>query len=588
MGPQRIFVILFIFSTASTAFAATPKEIDCWKLLTDGSPKIRRQAEDILNTELKNQNFTEKIGNGLMLLRDTDYFRPRLEFLQRNGRLTLNQVKLNSFTNLGKYESKVPMTFIIGDQKYYVIHAKTLDELRSVKSADLKKAAAEGKESKRAEPPPTQPTQPTQPEPALPVTTLPSLRPTRQPPPVKVWWFPVREFTVGKKFQLCASGSKTHLSAERPVGIVTFFNRPGWAVFDYDFLRMSGIDGLTTILKRETGINHVDDQIIRQVLSLIAAPPEQVDTVSALRLRGEGGKARMDDLVRDQKIMVTEFPDETKKRIVIIPLMSLQDSDPRAKSQMEYLDKPETDRSWKDDNEKPLPPPVKDPSKDIYLEKAPPIKSMVVSFGPDAKWHRFLPNQSYFDRQMWINLHLAIPVNWKEGEYELPLIWFDQNHEVRIASVIFLFSRQENGDVFLNIQSIQELNEDFQRDYFQKFARFHRIANSTFTYPRERGIHVGTFKTNELILPGYVQAKIMMKHRLEMPDIRNILSRLIGASRIDRGAFLAKVEYGAYLYDVIIKKTENNNFVILSMYVRGGDDAWSYIQQSLGFMGYAP
>lgn len=601
-----LYAVLTLFSPLTGAADGNGVEaekesglpVTCWELLMSESVNSKKAAYARLHADLDEFASTEQLGKKEVMFRDGayNYFAKRVLFLNESGKLRLVNVNVNRFSDLPHYRDLIDIgsqpprgiVFSLDNVNYFVVPSEIFREMRSITAKDLhkedpnqNKAPAERIKGMakidRLGGTISTPTSFSAPVLSQTHLTVPSL-----PSQTKLNRWSLSEFTIDKKWEFIFAPSRSRLSPERPLAIISFFNRPGWIALDFNFFKLYGVDQAVSMITRVTGIKQLDQLTLNKLSSLYTQSEKEIETIPSRRLRGDGGRARMNDLVRDQKIMVAESVDGERHRVIIIPLMSLQDEDPRP---VKHTDEkratpPPTNVLQKfSDSFAPPAPVARNPLTDIYADNAPAIKSLVVFLNSTPTWSNFVTQREYLERQMWMNLHLAIPVDWSVGKYELPLLWFDKWNEFRIGQVVFKFSRGDAGEGYLEIESISELDENLQRDFFVRFARFHRIANSTFNYPSP--ISVGTQKTTTLVLPGHVQAKLMLKHRLEIDDIRGILSHVKSVPKSER-ALQTKVRFNNVEYHVILGHNQlENTYFIRSIYSKD-KEGWPWLDRLLG------
>lgn len=369
-----------LFALSASAWAIGPSE--CPRILVtnyDISVASHQVLQEAVRSFPPHSNLLQ-LGD-FFLLRDTKGFNRRIRYLQAVKILDFRQIAEESIRDLDLSKTKPPFFFSSNGKTFYLVTADQLKDIQNIPETFIKSMAGLTL--------PDLPQVPVRPQPVLLGSQVQSRQVVKVPKLTQIEW------TTKKKSQNYFAPQASRLSANKPLLIITWWNRPGWAAVDAEYLRDNGPSRVRDLIRSETQVTLTDS--VYTALTKYLENPLNQSALASNKLSTQG-MGRMNEAVIQQGIFVAEEP-TSHHRLIILPLM-VQDTPAKTGAAKAVVQaSPARPMSVPKPAPPPVPPtvhrtqsplnrgpkraplvPVNDWVSDIYAPEAPPLVECTIIF----------------------------------------------------------------------------------------------------------------------------------------------------------------------------------------------------------------
>lgn len=188
---------------------------------------------------------------------------------------------------------------------------------------------------------------------------------------------------------------------------------------------------------------------------------------------------------------------------------------------------------------------------------------MHYNFLPSIAPERLITDIYEFERQLDLNVPLALPSKLRSGLFEFPFYWIE-HHEMKIALVTFSFTRYQNGEVMVTISDFSLMDDFAEKKFYQTFADFHHVEEKA--YLLSTPVKVGPIASDRVNIHRNIRSKLLLKHDLSFDEQDDILSAIKSVSKNARG-YRAKISYKGDVFSVYLDIEKDGSIVVKSGYV---------------------
>ncbi|MGE4130287.1 MAG: hypothetical protein AB7F86_01545 [Bdellovibrionales bacterium] len=290
---------------------------------------------------------------------------------------------------------------------------------------------------------------------------------------------------------------ETRLTPERPIALITYYEKPAWAVVHPSW---AGRPELFRELYRLTGRAALPN-LPQKVPGIM-----QKDPVPMNRFMGSKGPENLQELTDStEAALVTSRglrlgSDLGEQMVVVVPLIPFGPAENEATS----VDTPPNPQA-----RLPRPEPIEDRKWQLGIE-----------FHPNVQWRNFVSNADHFAEFLKNKIHWALPI--EGGRYQLHYSPLPEHKLDDHSYFTFAFDPRGGNVAVVTVQSFEEFSQEEQRSYWRDVAVQFHFRTSQYRLGVQPVVIAG-HPYDRITVSGPVAARLAIKENLDDDEITRAL-----------------------------------------------------------------
>jgi hypothetical protein len=497
-----------------------------------------------ISAQLEDRKFAE-VATGLVLVEATPFFKTRIEFVIADQALAvvdfISAQQYLAAIQSGSTSGKAGTLIRTPSAQYYLLTTETFETARFLTKQQMVEMSAE-KKSVSAEP--------------ISKASAPAKRRV-------VRRFSISEFTVQRKLNYLLEPQETKLSPHNPLAVITWYDKPGWAAMDGEWLRTNALSTVLEEVQKSTG--SVLSKTAQDKLAKLQQDYTRVDLVNHTTLANPTGTKLLNDLLKDQSPMVTVHKGQKslawnqQQRIVIIPLSTITLEAPKPEPRLAPASSALTQESPEPSGLDLAFAAALNPKKAalVRLTGIAADRDVQIKISEQARARVFIKDQDHFMHFLIKYFSSGVP---RSDSYQLIYLQMSNRETLRVH---FDFDLLKG---LVTVTKIDQLEEAEETQHWFEFSKFHNIHSITHLFPASQKFLVGSKYPKAVSISGAVRAKLEYKHDINHEQLMAVLAAARSSVKTNRGVYRADVRHEGRTISLYFGLDESGNCKLITAY----------------------